>query len=414
MFIKTSGSITENKNLRQCESVFTDLIEDISVLGQIYVSTEELAHIHKLIRNNIDMLNNTPSFLKREAPIITSLFLLYTGLREYWEGNFLEPIYDKLDLKSESSKWNAILGDLFYHTLERYDLNQFEPGRNKYVNQILAQGMVPDNYLEEFFENFLYKECWDFLDILFTRKDVEKRLKNIRKDHEGHKKLRIGLSRVEKEIKKTKAKVENHRLTLDNYENLQKLSLLVDNKLNIDEIDELWQLPDNFLKKETEEMLELEREIGEHQKQIDRIRSREKEVKILIEKYEKQQHKIKKIEKKEETLQAKIRSLGGELLNRSWQKNDLSIVNELSLNNLAVKLKKYHSYYYYSKNKSGIKGVINYIKFLFRQKYFTLSGHRKKTENKIRTLLKDLPLIEQEPEIAAAKEKTEIKNLIFI
>ncbi|MFW6243287.1 MAG: hypothetical protein ACOC2W_03920, partial [bacterium] len=110
MFLKYCNDIQNSKNLRQCEKIFLDLINDIYVLGQIYLTEKDVLHIGNLLRKKIEILKNNDSFLLKEAPITTSLYLLHLGRKEYQEGNFWDSIYNQLNIHNRNYKWNSILG----------------------------------------------------------------------------------------------------------------------------------------------------------------------------------------------------------------------------------------------------------------------------------------------------------------
>ncbi|TDP12528.1 coiled-coil domain-containing protein [Halanaerobium congolense] len=305
MFYK--ANIDKSNNIREYEETFIKLIPKISLLGQIDLNENQINNISEIMKDKIKILNTNPSYLKRKAPITTALFLLYTGIKDYQEGNFWGPVYKELELEEDNTRLHEKLGEVFYYTLEKYNLIKLDPGRNKYVNQILAHALIVNNYLQEYFEEFLYKECGDFLDFSFTIEDVEKRIVNIRKDHKGHKNLCEDISTLKNKTKNLRAKINDYQLALENHQQLIKINKLIKNRNNITEIDQLLELPSDFLEQKTNNLAAVEGEISNYKAKIMEIESIKKKSNELLKLQKEEQRKIKNLKNKKEKIQAKIR-----------------------------------------------------------------------------------------------------------
>lgn len=390
MFYK--ANIDKSNNIREYEETFIKLIPKISLLGQIDLNENQINNISEIMKDKIKILNTNPSYLKRKAPITTALFLLYTGIKDYQEGNFWGPVYKELELEEDNTRLHEKLGEVFYYTLEKYNLIKLDPGRNKYVNQILAHALIVNNYLQEYFEEFLYKECGDFLDFSFTIEDVEKRIVNIRKDHKGHKNLCEDISTLKNKTKNLRAKINDYQLALENHQQLIKINKLIKNRNNITEIDQLLELPSDFLEQKTNNLAAVEGEISNYKAKIMEIESIKKKSNELLKLQKEEQRKIKNLKNKKEKIQAKIREESSGIFDQELDLTVVKVIKNINFDELSIKLSNYKKYNNFKIDAETLKGIFSKIIFWFKNQYFILKGEKKKIKSDIQEILKDLPL----------------------
>lgn len=406
-----TANIDNATNIREYEEAFIELIPEILLMGQIDLNENQINNISEIIKDKIKILNTNPSYLKRKAPITTSLFLLYTGIKNYEEGNFWGPIYKKLGLNDDNKNLHEKLGEAFYYTIEKYNLIKFDTGRNKYVNQILAHALIVNNYLEEFFEEFLYKECGDFLGFSFTLEDVEKRIVNIRKDHKGHKKLCEDISDLKNNTENLKVKINQHQLSLNNYQQLIKINKLIENKNNITEIDQLLELSSDFLEQKNNKVSDIENEISNYQNKINKIESIKKQSEELFESYKGKQQKLKNLENEKEKIQAKIREESSEIFDKELDSTVVNILKNINFDELSIKLSNYNKYGNSKIETETIKDILNKIIFWFKKQYFIFKGGKNKIKSDIQEMIKDLPLKNQIYEELPSYFLTKLKSI---
>ena len=262
MYLQTNFLTDKFKDIYEIENFLRIKIKDKELLGQIHLSEEDYNFVIDLVRNELNNSRSKFKYLKNKIPLTISIILVHVGIKKYQEGNFWDPIYKKLNLDGHSSSWNEEFGELFYLTLNTNNLIEFDPGRNKYVNQILAHGIVPEYYYEEYFENLLYKEFGHLLNLAFTKKDIVKVLKNIREDYNGYIDRNNKKSKILNKSKFIYNKIKEYKLTLDNYNNLSQLDELKKQRNKNREINKLLKLPDDYLDKKEAEVNEIENKIN--------------------------------------------------------------------------------------------------------------------------------------------------------
>lgn len=415
MFVKNEKNILEEKKLFNIELILSEKVQDISVLGQLLLSAKEIKHLKEVMKENVGMLTRTPSFLKNTAPVTTSLFLLYVGCREYLEGNFWDPIYQAMDINNISSNWNTIFGNIFYSTIKKKELKEFDPGGNKYVNQILAHGMIPDNYLEEFFEKFLYKECRDIIELDFVFEDVKQKLKNIRKDQQGFRDLTENIRKKEEKTNKLSKNETNYSLVLDNYQSLNELSSLYKKQLNLDEVDELLSLPENYLEEKKDDLRASKSNIEKIQRHLEDVNDQKQKIKQREKEFINCKEQLSEIKKKKKSLLNEIDKIAEEVFSTSFSESLLEIIKDMSLYKLKVELIRYHRYSY-SDNEQGLFSLFKKIKMFLKGYYFILSGHRNKIYSKIKKMLSELPLkkdLLEEPKLFIYEKLNNIQKKAF-
>lgn len=125
------------------------------LLGEIYLSEKEYEALIEIARNRVKTFIDSENFTRWD--LVTSVALVHIGIKDYTEGNYWDRVCETLNLNLNALQRTNI-GQLFLATLKKYGLFIYDnpnTKNNSYVNNILIHGLVPNNYIEDFFE-FIY------------------------------------------------------------------------------------------------------------------------------------------------------------------------------------------------------------------------------------------------------------------
>lgn len=139
------------------------LEKEIKILSDLSFTNEDIEKIEDALKklvsdNTLYGTLSSKDFTKdlKLAQLPFSLYLVWHGMAHYHEGNYWEPVMKSLGLVNTGHN-QKILGDVFLKALEEWKLEKFQNEEAlKYVTPILAHGKVPDDYLNDFFENLIY------------------------------------------------------------------------------------------------------------------------------------------------------------------------------------------------------------------------------------------------------------------
>jgi hypothetical protein len=134
------------------------------LLGEVYLSENEYRALLDIVRNNLLTRISNKSF--NNPDIVVSVAMVQIGIRDYTEGNYWDRFCETLKINLNAMQRRDI-GQLFFETLDKYGLFKYtnsETNRNDYVINILIHGIIPNYYINDFFE-FVYT----FYDININR-----------------------------------------------------------------------------------------------------------------------------------------------------------------------------------------------------------------------------------------------------
>jgi len=149
--------VIENcSNILQCEHKLSKEAQNVSLLGEIPLSPEDLDHLATLIRQAISPdISAGTRFLERKVPTCLACFLVWMGTSGYRDGDYWSAVRESTGLV-EDPNWERKWGRIFLNFLKTNDLPCFEiKGGLTYVTPILAHGGIPNSCLDEFFEKVL-------------------------------------------------------------------------------------------------------------------------------------------------------------------------------------------------------------------------------------------------------------------
>lgn len=141
-----------------CESLLSEQVHQVGLLGQI----------PPLTNNDFEMLCNyvskefsfsTNSGFEDEIvnyPATIACYLVLKGIFNYSEGKYWNYVRD--DIKEFNAAKGQMLGKAFLRFIEKNGLFHVEipPRSQKYVTPILMHGTIPQEQVQEYFENIIY------------------------------------------------------------------------------------------------------------------------------------------------------------------------------------------------------------------------------------------------------------------
>jgi hypothetical protein len=328
------------KNLKQSEKIFIKKVKNINLLGDIYISKEELEKITILIKNSLSYINSNYSLYKIKTPITISLFLVWKGVYEYQEGNYWDAIYEALDCKD--SKLNEIFGEIFYYALQKYNLPQFKVGRIKYVTQILVHGYIPDQYTAEFCNDFLYPEFCEFFMVSSDKNYVKTRMKSIISDYKEHSILKEQELKLINKINNLKREILRQDNILNNWNKLQELKVikkeLIDNKV----LSHLFKEPLDFLKQKEGQINRITESIYKKELFLRELQQKNQEINRIKKLYKKKKQILEDKKKSLETVKNTLKRLSWDLLDTTWEDKYAEPIKGINLDKLKVIINDYH------------------------------------------------------------------------
>lgn len=139
---------------------FNHLVEpilngEVYLIGQIEVSDEEYQIIKQIARMIFSYINTASTTIPSNP--IMALFMVQVAIRFYSEGNYWDYFEEEMGERISSYK-KTYLGRMFMNTIRENHLFIYEPnkrGNMQYVQNILAHGLVANNYMNEYFD-FVY------------------------------------------------------------------------------------------------------------------------------------------------------------------------------------------------------------------------------------------------------------------
>jgi hypothetical protein len=164
--LKDFGSLSE------CEKLLNPLLQQISLIGQLSLTEEDIDKLAKLIRDKIETDIKYGTWeLKKLFPTCLACFLVFKGHEEYKSGDFWSSVWESLNLP-KSTKWQGEWGEVFIEFLKENKLPSFDiGGGHRYVTPILVHGGIPNYCLNDFFQNLLVPIVLGQLEVDITNTD---------------------------------------------------------------------------------------------------------------------------------------------------------------------------------------------------------------------------------------------------
>ncbi|TDS24888.1 hypothetical protein BY453_1621, partial [Halanaerobium congolense] len=116
---------------------------------------------------------------------------------------------------------------------------------------------------------------------------------------------------------------------------------LIKNRNNITEIDQLLELPSDFLEQKTNNLAAVEGEISNYKAKIMEIESIKKKSNELLKLQKEEQRKIKNLKNKKEKIQAKIREESSGIFDQELDLTVVKVIKNINFDELSIKLSNY-------------------------------------------------------------------------
>lgn len=140
------------EKMNEYENELCDELEtnDIMLLRDIKITKEKLRGITSCI-STIFKIRESKS-LEKKFPLTTSIFLVWSAVYDYKDGDFWSIIFHNLNIPNKI-KYQRILGEIFLSTISEYKLLSIdnESGK-KYLSPILMHGYIGNHYADSFFD----------------------------------------------------------------------------------------------------------------------------------------------------------------------------------------------------------------------------------------------------------------------
>jgi len=138
-------------DLAGCERILVKYINDITYLGQIEITEEDVAKLGEFIGIKMrDGIEAGTEFLQVYAPNCFFFFLVGQGIWNYNDGNYWSAVYDSIGFDLDIN-WQVKWGQIFLEFLNQKKLSCFDiKGARHYVTPTLMYGGIPQDCLENY------------------------------------------------------------------------------------------------------------------------------------------------------------------------------------------------------------------------------------------------------------------------
>ena len=260
--------IEECEDILECENKLSPIIQKISLLGEIPLSVEEVDKLGAFIKEQIsDDIQKGTKFLKTETPTCVSCFLVWKGILDYRGGDYWSAVMDFMGLSDPN--WQGKWGKLFIDFLESNRLPSFDiKGAHRYVTPLLMHGMIPNSYLDEYFEKIIYPMVGKLTDPT-DLKEISFLLGTQREDNEAIKTIEEEIEKLHDNKKQISSKLIRYRSLIKIWDDLDEIKTL---EREVGDHGELASLPEDPLEYKNKK----NSEIQGTQKRIEELENKER------------------------------------------------------------------------------------------------------------------------------------------
>ncbi|MGI6366670.1 MAG: hypothetical protein ACOX2G_13260 [Bacillota bacterium] len=275
----TATRLLDCTNLQDSDAYFSAMLTKDMLIGDIEISEEELDHLANLITAELKK-----PFPHIKSSLSIAVFLVWAGILYYQEGNYWAPIYEKLGLPLSSSKWQAILGNVFLDVIRNNGLLEIRDGQT-YVTPILAHGYVPDYYMESFFNDFLWPTYLKRIDsgLSISQPEVEHQVSIWRRDFREFEDLHERLAKLAEEERTLSIKLD----ALRNKEKVRRYEVLARRVQESELLDKVLSFPAKWLdwvrEMETGQQFAIAEKAREFKESAERLAGELNSIKLQIE-----------------------------------------------------------------------------------------------------------------------------------
>ena len=233
-------------DIYQCETILSNEVSKVRLLGQIDYSANDLEKLSSLIKINISVdPHQGTEHLKNVAPCCFACFLVWEGISKYREGDYWSVIRDAVGFSDPN--WQSRWGRIFIEFLKDKGRPLFDiPGTHRYLTPILAHGGIPDYCLKDFFAKVLMP-LFRKLENPNDRGEILQEISLYRKEESEKNKIEAQINEL-KELKSEDERKSGHlRALITLSERLRQFQELEQKAGDISEIDGLPSNPREYI-----------------------------------------------------------------------------------------------------------------------------------------------------------------------
>lgn len=191
--------------------------KEIKLLRDIKISRVQLKEITDCI--SVLFKSNEYEALGKKFPLTTSLFLVWSAVYDYKDGDFWGMIFDNLNIKglsgSRKIKYQSYLGDVFLNTIRKYNLLSIDStDSKKYLSPILMHSYISNHYAGNFFD-YLNRVYTILLKNDVSEDSIERIWKDVFESEYDNKNLENEIKELEKIILELKEEKREYSIPID-------------------------------------------------------------------------------------------------------------------------------------------------------------------------------------------------------
>jgi len=409
--------IEECEDILECENKLSPIIQEISLLGEISLSVEEVDKLGTFIKEQIsDDIQKGTKFLKNEAPTCIACFLVWKGILDYRGGDYWSAVKDSVGLSDPN--WQGKWGKIFIDFLESNRLPSFDiKGAHRYVTPLLMHGMIPNSYLYEYFKKILCPMVERELTDPTDHTEISFLLGTQREDNEAIKTIEEEIEKLQDNKKQISRKLIRCRSLIKIWDDLDEIKTL---EREVGDHGELASLPEDPLEYKSKK----NSEIQGTQKRIEELENKERlceqqrnkfselDKKILADLeaidrcsnilpgLEHELGELTEIKTRENLLKNQMEECAQSIFSDRWDERYVQSIRELPFDDLKDKIEAFNSRKVIeSSAKQGyFENILKIVKG-WTDYFFSRSIERERTSQEIQIeiskILKDLPIDER-------------------
>jgi hypothetical protein len=345
-------------DVEDCEQVLSAELENVTFLGQVELSAEDIEKLGVLIRDKIKHdIGQGMQFLINNAPTCLSIFLVGQGIWGYREGNYWSAVAKSTGL--DDINWQIRWGKFFLDFLKRKRLPQFDlevesEGSRRYVTPILLHGGIPQNCLSEFFSRIVVSLVSE--DVV-EEDDVKDRLFSFREQEAKKKVLQTEIRGLKKEEEKLSEELRNLAHLINLRKKVEELAM---KSVDVEKWDDLpedcvgfFKAKESELEKVRRQIIDLEMQRGDYQQKAQAFTEDDKRIlewALVIERCQRdcqtlsrEKEKLSELKQKEKDYRERLNSLYMTLWRTPWEDRYGDVLTNLSWELLAQKCSEYRT-----------------------------------------------------------------------
>lgn len=408
--------IEECEDILECENKLSPIIQEISLLGEIPLSVEEVDKLGTFIKEQIsDDIRKGTKFLKTETPTCVACFLVWKGILDYRGGDYWSAVKDSVDLSDPN--WQGKWGKIFIDFLESNRLPSFDiKGAHHYVTPLLMHGMIPNSYLNEYFEKIIYPMVGKLTDPT-DLKEISSLLGTQREDNEAIKTIEEEIEKLQDNKKQISSRLIKYRSLIKIWDDLDEIKTL---EREVGDHGELASLPEDPLEyknKKNSEMQDIQKGIEDLENEERLCEQRRNKFSELDKKIladleaidrcinilpglEHERGELTELNARENLLKKQMEECAQSIFSDRWDERYVPSIRELPFDDLKDKIEAFNSRKVIeSSAKQGyFENILKIVKG-WTDYFFSRPIKRERTSQEIQVeiskILKDLPIDER-------------------